>query len=246
VENTAIEETVLETIIEKVLTATEETLLTEKIEICEESMKGAKPGTGKGVPKLLKRKSKEEVTEVTNNRHVEEIDTKEINEPRKEGFMMAIQNQHRRRSVRRILETFSVPREKIWHKPLKGATEEEVTAIILRWVLDNLPAEGSVRMRSRDENRDVFEFTIRKCRGCLYAKSIRQCRNAKKLYRWGKEVTYNDLTLREIEKSIRRAEEKDRRKQRRKAKCKKAIPSEVKECLTQTYDNSILADKLNQ
>jgi len=84
VENTAIEETVLETIIEKVLTATEETLLTEKIEICEESMKGAKPGTGKGVPKLLKRKSKEEVTEVTNNRHVEEIDTKEINEPRKE------------------------------------------------------------------------------------------------------------------------------------------------------------------
>jgi len=55
---------------------------------------------------------------------------------------------------------------------LKEATEKEVTAIILRWILDNLPAEGSVLMRSRDDDRDVFEFTIRKRRGCLYAKSI--------------------------------------------------------------------------
>jgi len=227
-------------------TATEETVLTEIIETREESTKGVKSGTGKGVPKPLNPKSKEEVTEVTNDRHVEKINTKEINEPRSEGFMMAIQKQHRRRSVRRILETFSVPREKIWHKPLKEATEEEVTAIILRWILDNLPAEGSVLMRSRDEDRDVFEFTIRKRRGCLYAKSIRQCKNAKRLYRWGKEVTYNDLTLKEIEKSIRRAEEKGRRKQRRKAKGGKTIPRAVKECLTQTYDNSIFVDKLNQ
>jgi len=242
-EDTAIEETVLETIIEKVLTATEERLLTETI---EESMKGVKSGTGKGVPESLKLKSKEEATEVTNDRHVERINTKGINEPRNEGFKMAIQNQHRRRSVRRILETFSVPRERICQKPLKEATEKEVTAIILRWILDNLPAEGSVRMRSRDEDRDVFEFTIRKCRGCFYAKSIRQCRNAKRLYRWGKEVTYNDLTLKEIEKSIRKAEEKDRRKQRRKTKGGKTIPRAAKECLTQTYDNSIFVDKLNQ
>jgi len=227
-------------------TATEETVLTEIIETREKNIKGVKSGTGKGVPKPLKPKSKEEVTEVTNDRHVEKINTKEINEPRNEGFMMAIQKQHRRRSVRRILETFSVPREKIWHKPLKEATEKEVTAIILRWILDNLPAEGSVLMRSRDEDRDVFEFTIRKRRGCLYAKSIRQCKNAKRLYRWGKEVTYNDLTLKEIEKSIRRAEEKGRRKQRRKAKGGKTIPRAVKECLTQTYDNSIFVDKLNQ
>jgi len=242
-EDTAIEETVLETIIEKVLTATEEILLTETI---EESMKGVKSGTGKGVPEPLKLKSKEEVTEVTNDRHVERINTKGINEPRNEGFMMAIQNQHRRRSVRRILETFSAPREKICQKPLKEATEKEVTAIILRWILDNLPAEGSVPMRSRDDDGDVFDFTIRKCRGCLYAKSIRQCKNAKRLYQWGKEVTYNDLTLKEIEKSIRRAEEKDRRKQRRKAKCKKAISSEVKDFFTQTCDSSILNDKLSQ
>jgi len=46
--------------------------------------------------------------------------------------MMAIQKQCRRRSVRRILETSSVPREEIWHKPLKEATEKEVTVIILR------------------------------------------------------------------------------------------------------------------
>jgi len=87
-------------------------------------------------------------------------------------------------------------------------------------------------MRSRDDNRDVFEFTIRKRRGCLYAKSIRQCRNAKTLYLWRKEVTYNDLTLKEIEKSVRRAGEKDRRKQQRKAKGGKTIPRAAKECLT--------------
>jgi len=91
-ENTAIEETVLETIIEKVLTATEETVLTEIIETCEESIKGAKAGTGKGVPKPLKPKSKKEVTEVTNDRHMEKINTRNINEPQNEGFMMAIQN----------------------------------------------------------------------------------------------------------------------------------------------------------
>ena len=68
----------------------------------------------------------------------------------------------------------------------------------------------------------------------------------KRLCRWGKEVTYDDLTLKEIEKSIRRAEEKGKRKQRRKAKGGKTIPRAVKECLTQTYDKSIFVDKLNQ
>jgi len=160
--------------------------------------------------------------------------------------MMAIQKQDRRRSVRRILETFSVPREKICQKPLKAATEKEVIAMILRWILDNLPTGGSVLMRSRDEDGDVFELTIRKIRRCLYAKSIRQCKNAKRLYRWGKEVTYKDLTIKKIERSIKRAEEKGRKKQRRKAKCKKAVPSEMKDVSTQTCDSSILNDKLNQ
>jgi len=245
-ENTAIEETALETIIEKVLTATEETVLTEITETCEESIKRRKSGTGKGVPKLLKPKSKEEITEVTNDRHVEEINTKEINEPRNEGFMTAIQKQHRRRSVRRILEAFSVPREKIWHKPLKEVTEEEVTAIILRWILDNLPAEGSVLMRSRDEDRGVFELQIRKHRRCIYAKNVRQLKNAKRLYLWRKKVTYNDLTIEEIERSERRAEMKDRKNRLRKVKGGKTIPRAVKECHTQTYDDSIFVDNLNQ
>jgi len=95
-ENTAIEETVLDTIIEKVLTTTEETVLTEMIETCEESMKGVKTRIGKGVPKPLKPKSREEVTELTNDRHIEKINVKDINVPQNEGFMMAIQKQSRR------------------------------------------------------------------------------------------------------------------------------------------------------
>jgi len=155
---------------------------------------------------------------------MEKINIKDINEPRNEGFMMAIQKQHRRKSVRRILETFSVPREKIWHKPLKEATEEEVTAIIQRWILDNLPAGESILMRSRDEDRDVFEFTLRNWRGCLYAKSIRQCRNAKRLYLWRENITYNDLIIKKIEKSVRRAEMKDRKNRIRKVKGGKNHP----------------------
>jgi len=221
-ENTAIEETALETIIEKVLTATEKTLLTGIIETHEQSMEEVRSGTGKGVPKSLK--PKEEEIAITNDRHVEKINTKETSEPRNEGFMMAIQNQPRKRSVRRIFKTFSVPRERICQKPLKEATEKEVTAIILRWILDNLPAGGSVLMRSRDEDRDVFEFTLRNWRGCLYAKSIRQCRNAKRLYLWRENITYNDLTIEKIEKSVRRAEMKDRKNRLRKVKGGKNHP----------------------
>ena len=186
-ENTAIEETWLDTIIKEALMATEETALTETIGTCEESIKGVKSGTGKGVPKPLKPKSKKKVTEVTNDRHVENINMKEINEPRNEGFMMAIQKQHRRRSVRKILQTFAVQRKDICQRPLKGATEEEVIAIILRWILDNLPAEGSVLMRSRDDDGDVFELQIRKHRRCIYAKNVRQPKNAKRLYLWRKK-----------------------------------------------------------
>jgi len=211
-ENTAIEETALETIIEKVLTATEETVLTEITETCEKIIGEANLEIGKGVPKQLK--PKEEVTEMTNDRHMEKTNTKDISEQQNEGFMTAIQKWHRRRSVRRILETFSVPREKICQKPLKEATEKEVTAIVLRWILDNLPAEGSVLMRSRDDDGDVFELQIRKHRRCIYAKNVRQLKNAKRLYLWQKKVTYNDLTIEEIEKSVRRAEEKNKRNQR--------------------------------
>jgi len=42
----------------------------------EESIKGIKSGTGKGIPKPLKPKSKEEVTEVTNDRYMEKINTR--------------------------------------------------------------------------------------------------------------------------------------------------------------------------
>jgi len=192
-------------------TATEETVLTEIIEAREESMKGIKSGTGKGVPKPLKPKSKEEITEMANNRHMEKTNAKDISEQQNEGFMTAIQKQHRRTSVREILQSFAAQRKDICQKPLKGTTEEEVTAIILRWILDNLPAERSVLMRSRDDDGDVFELQIRKHRRCIYAKSVRHLRNAKRLYLWRKGVTYTDLTIEEIEKSVRRAEEKDKR-----------------------------------
>ena len=163
----------------------------------------------------------EEVTKMTSDRRMEETNTKDINAQRKEGFMTAIQKQHRRSSVRKILQTFSAQRKDIGQRPLKEATEEEVTAIILRWILDNLPAEGSILMRSRDDDGDVFELRIHKERRSIYARNVRQLKDTKRLYLWRKKVTYNDLTKEAIEKSISSAEKINRKKQRRKTKAKR-------------------------
>jgi len=76
-ENIAPEEIVLTAMERKILTEIiEEAMSTEEIETCAESTKETNPEKEKGSPKQLKPKSKEEVTEVTNDRHVEKIDTK--------------------------------------------------------------------------------------------------------------------------------------------------------------------------
>ena len=171
---------------------------------------------------------------MTSDCRMEETNTKNINAQQKEGFMKAIKKQHRRSSVRKILQNFSAQRKDIDQKPLKEVTEEEVTAIILRWILDNLPAEGSILMRSRDDDGDVFELRMHNRRRSIYAKSVRQLKDTKRLYLWRKKVTYNDLTIEEIEKSISSAEKINRRK--RKAKCEESTPNEVNELSTQTCD----------
>ena len=76
-ENIAPEETVLTAMERKMLTEIiEEAKSTEVIETCEKIIEEVKSGTGKGVPKPLK--PKEEVIAITNDPHVEKINTKEI------------------------------------------------------------------------------------------------------------------------------------------------------------------------
>ena len=186
-ENTAVEKTKLETMEEKVLPVVEETMLMKINETYEERIKGEESKTGKRVPKPIKPKTKEEVTEVNNNRHMEKINTKDISEQQNEGLMTAIQKQRRRRSVRKILQTFGAQRKDICQKPLKEATKEEGIAMILRWILDELPNKESVLIKLRDEEGDAFELRIRKYRGCIYAKEIRQRRNAKKIISMAEE-----------------------------------------------------------
>ena len=185
---------------------------------------------------FMKSATKKEVTDMTNDRRTKETNIKDMNEQQHEGFITAIQKQHRRRSVRKILQTFSAQRRDICPKPLKEATENEVTAILLRWILENLPAEGSILMRSRDGDGDAFELRMYKHKGSIYAKSVRQLKDTKRLYRWWKKMTYNDLTIENIEKSIRSAEKINRRKQRRKAKREESTSNEVNELSTKTYD----------
>jgi len=210
-ENIAPEEIVLTAMERKVLTEIiEEAMSTEVIETCAESTKETNPEIEKGSPKRLKPELKEEVTEMTNDRKMKK--TKDISKQQNEEFMTSIQKQHRKTSVIKILETFSAPKKGIRKKPFREASEKEVIAMILRWILDSLPAKGSVLMRARDDDGDIFELRIRKHGRCFYAKDVRQLKNAERLYIWPKRMTYNELTLEEIEKSVRRAEEKDRRK----------------------------------
>jgi len=173
---------------------------------------------------------------MTTKRRSEEIKIKDTKEQQKEGFMRAIQKQRRRRSVREILQTFSAQRRGICHKPLEEATEEEVNAIILRWILDKLPAAGSVMIRSRDPDGNVFELRMHEHRGAIYARNVRQIKKTRRLYKWKKNMTYNDLTIEEIEKSINNAEKINRRKQRRKAKREENTQDEADEPSTKTCD----------
>ena len=76
-ENIALGEIVLTAMERKMLTEIiEEAMSTEVIETCAESTKDTNPEIEKGSPKPLK--PKEEVIAITNDRHVEKINTKEI------------------------------------------------------------------------------------------------------------------------------------------------------------------------
>jgi len=232
-ENIAPGEIVLTVMERKMLTEIiEEAMSTKVIETCPESTKETNPEIEKGIPKQLKPELKEEVTEMTNDRQMKKTNMKDIHKPQIEELLRTIQNKHRKRSLRKMLQTFGVQRKDICQKSLRKATEEEGTAMIIRWILDELPNGKSVPIKLRNQDGDIFGLRMHNIKGCIYAREIRQCRHAKRLYIWPKRMTYNELTLEEIEKSVKRAEEKDRRKQRQKAKCEKTIPSEVKKFFT--------------
>ena len=59
-------------------------------------------------------------------------------------------------------------------------------------------------------------------------KSVRQLKDTKGLYLWRKKVTYNDLTIEEIEKSISRAEKINRKKQTAEGKMRREYPERSK------------------
>jgi len=92
-------------------------------------------------------------------------------------------------------------------------------------------------MRSRDIDGDVFDIRMRKHQRAIYAKEVRQLKKAKRLYRWKKNVTYDDLTIEEIEKSINRADRKNRRKKGRKAKQEEIITKEKNNLSNETGDS---------
>jgi len=83
-------------------------------------------------------------------------------------------------------------------------------------------------MRPRDADGDVFELRIHNRRRSIYVKSVRQLKDTKRLYLWRKKVTYNDLTIEEIEKSISRAEKINRKKQTAKGKMRREYPERSK------------------
>ena len=142
------------------------------------------------------------------------------------GFMRALLWSRRKGSVRKILQEFSMQKKDIGDKPLKDVTEDETTAIILRWILDRLPAEKAVTIRARDIGGDVFSIRMRNHHRAIYATSIQRLQKTRKLYYWKKNVTYDDLTIEKIEKSIDRTKRNGKKKKGKKIKQEKTIAKE--------------------
>ena len=122
------------------------------------------------------------------------------------------------KNVRKTLQEFSAQKKEIRDKLFKDIAEEEVIAIILRWILDKLPAERSVMIRVRDLDGDVFEVQMRNHKRSIYANNVRQLKKTRRLCNWKKDVTYDKLTVEEIERSIKTADKMKKRKRQMKAK----------------------------
>ena len=84
----------------------------------------------------------------------------------KVDFVKAVQDIVRRKSVARVIRTFAAQLNDLYRKTLREATEEEVLAVILKWILEKLPPEEGVVIRARDSEGNVFEVRIQKHHSC--------------------------------------------------------------------------------
>ena len=137
---------------------------------------------------------------------------------REKGLIEWLQEYNGRRSIRQVLQEFSAQKKALQEKPLKDITREETTAIILRWILDKLPAQRSVTIRLQDSDGTVFEVQMRNHKRRIYVNDVRQLKKTRRLYNWKKNVTYDNLTVEKIERSIRTADKLNKRKKQMKTK----------------------------
>jgi len=116
----------------------------------------------------------------------------------------------RRKSIRQVLREFTTKEEKAFGIPLKHMTEEEAITTILKWISDKLPEGESVLIRIRDSNGDAFEVQMRNQKRSIYGNNIRQIKKTKLLYKWKKDVTYDNLTLEKLRQSMKLADNRQR------------------------------------
>jgi len=112
------------------------------------------------------------------------------------------------KSVRKLLSRFSVTRWSNFSEPLMKLHDEEVIALLFDWIIHNLKNYNKITLRIlEDHTKDVYEMTLQH-RGGLYITEIRLCEElkGKMLYYWNEEITYNNLTVPVIEKSIKLAD----------------------------------------
>jgi len=95
-------------------------------------------------------------------------------------------------------------------------------------------------IRLRDYNGEVFEVQMKNQKRNIYANNIRHIKKMKLLYRWKPYVKYDNLTIEELQKSMKLADKAIRR--RRQLKIKKEDKFEVNKPLKIYLQNAVTSE----
>lgn len=117
--------------------------------------------------------------------------------------------QQERRSVKNILERIGISDAVRNGKPLVLMSNEEITKAILKWLVCKSVEGHTYEVRFCIQERQTVYITyIAKRRGMLLARRTKQKPELfrQPLYCWNSETNFNTLTIKELQRSVTRAD----------------------------------------
>jgi len=102
------------------------------------------------------------------------------------------------KSVRRLLGSFGVTKWSMFTEPLIKLREDEVIALLLNWITQELPIGQTITLRIMDDhNEEVYNLTLKTRKGCIFVAALRKREDleGKLLYYWPYEANYMNITV---------------------------------------------------